>query len=66
MSEPTHVRIEVAALHALADKADRLDKIAQVACAFIDHYLTETGCSNCGGIPHSTSCFVRRFQESLL
>lgn len=36
-----------------------------VAQEFIAYYSGGGGCSNCGGLPHTTTCFVGRFQRAL-
>lgn len=36
-----------------------------IARDFIRYYRTPDGCSNCGGLPHSTMCFVGRFERAL-
>jgi hypothetical protein len=38
---------------------------AQVAREFIAYYTRGGGCSNCGGSPHSDTCFVGRFIAAL-
>lgn len=44
--------------------------ISQVALEFIAYYTgperhPSGGCGNCGGLPHSATCFVGRFIEAL-
>lgn len=39
--------------------------VADVAREFVAYYTHRGGCSNCGGLPHSASCFVGRFLEAL-
>lgn len=39
--------------------------IEDVARRFIAYYSREGGCSNCGGLPHTTTCFVGLFQKAL-
>ncbi len=46
------------------------DDLRAVAQEFIDYYTgpakhARNGCSNCGGTPHSSTCFVGRFQTAL-
>ena len=36
-----------------------------IAQEFIDYYTKAGGCSNCGGVPHTTTCFVGRFTAAL-
>jgi len=42
-----------------------LSPAAQVALEFIAYYSRGGGCSNCGGLPHSATCFVGRFVSAL-
>lgn len=38
----------------------------ETACrAFVAHYRQNGGCSHCGGMPHSTTCFVGRVERAL-
>lgn len=37
----------------------------QAAAAFIAHYRKNGGCSHCGGIPHTTTCYVGRMEAAL-
>jgi hypothetical protein len=39
------------------------EALAVIADEFIAYYTQRDGCSNCGGLPHSATCFVRRFQQ---
>jgi hypothetical protein len=41
------------------------ETLAQVAADFVAYYSRSGGCSNCGGLPHTTTCFVGRFQSAL-
>lgn len=44
---------------------DKLEAAAitetQIVDDFITYYTGRGGCSNCGGTPHTTTCFVGRF-----
>lgn len=53
--------------------------LEQIAREFIDYYTGEnpariarvgadaaSGCGNCGAVPHSTTCFVKRFSDALV
>lgn len=42
-----------------------MSDVQAVAEAFIAYYSRGGGCSNCGGLPHSSECFVGRFQAAL-
>lgn len=35
--------------------------VRKVAQDFVAHYTREGGCSHCGGVRHTTTCFVGRF-----
>lgn len=44
--------------------------LEMIAREFIDYYTGKVrhpsgGCGNCGGVPHSTTCFVGRFIKAL-
>lgn len=40
--------------------------VAEVAYDFVRYYVAgTTGCRNCGGMPHSSECFVGRFVVAL-
>ena len=39
--------------------------LEMVARAFVAYYTAGGGCSNCGGTPHATSCFVLQFEKAL-
>jgi hypothetical protein len=39
--------------------------VSDVAREFIAYYQRGGGCSNCGGLPHSETCFVGRFIAAL-
>jgi len=40
--------------------------VADVAYDFVRYYVAGTfGCRNCGGVPHSSTCFVGRFVAAL-
>lgn len=40
-------------------------KVGEVAYDFVRHYTAGGGCSHCGGLPHSTECFVGRMVVAL-
>jgi hypothetical protein len=39
--------------------------VADVAREFVAYYSRGGGCSNCGGLPHTDTCFVGRFMSAL-
>lgn len=41
------------------------DVFVQIARDFVKRYRTNSGCSHCGGLPHTTACFVGRFEVAL-
>lgn len=46
------------------------EELEEVADAFLAYYLTTAadgalGCSNCGGVPHTTTCFAGRLQRAV-
>lgn len=43
----------------------RQDVVYEVALEFIAYYSRGGGCSNCGGLPHTDTCFVGRFSAAL-
>jgi hypothetical protein len=67
--QAAHLRHEYGgALVDLQGEISRHLELQTVAREFIAYYTTRdggTGCSNCGGVPHSTTCFVARFQDAL-
>lgn len=40
-------------------------RVTAIAHEFIGYYMTPHGCANCGGLPHTTTCFVGRFARAL-
>ena len=42
-----------------------MSPVIDVAREFISYYSRGGGCSNCGGLPHSDTCFVGRFIVAL-
>lgn len=39
-------------------------RLRDTASDFIGYYTGGGGCSNCGGLPHTTTCFVARFNRA--
>ena len=39
-------------------------RLRDTASAFIAYYSRGGGCSNCGGLPHTDTCFVARFSDA--
>jgi hypothetical protein len=62
-------------LLAAVETLRELENVVRVARDFVRYYLTgpdsrrspstEPGCANCGGLPHSDTCFVGRFEKAL-
>lgn len=41
-------------------EGERLQALSGVAVEFVTYWLRDGGCGMCGGVPHSTTCFVGR------
>lgn len=48
-----------------AEKLRALGPVLAVARDFVQHYDRGNGCGNCGGMPHTSECYVARFKVAL-
>ena len=44
---------------------DRLEQVEGLTSEFVAYWLRNGGCGMCGGVPHSTTCYVGRMQNLL-
>lgn len=47
----------------LLEKSQALLALATTAREFVAYWLRDGGCGMCGGVPHSTTCFVGRMEK---
>ncbi len=49
----------------VAEEPATIARLRDIAADFVMYYTRRGGCSNCGGLPHSTTCFVGLFESAL-
>lgn len=49
----------------LTESQQQAQAMRETALAFIAYYSRDGGCGNCGGKPHTSTCFVSRFEKAI-